>query len=133
MTRYVIDPPTLLLIAAGELTVHAGHQLVAPAALRPQALQRLFDAANRGELDDRTARQRHTALTETKIRVLGDRVSRWTAWQVAREQGWSSLAHAEYVAVARLQADALVATDPELAAAARDLVPLADPAALRRP
>nr|WP_284289828.1 hypothetical protein [Angustibacter aerolatus] len=66
-----------------------------------------------------------------KIRALGDRVSRWTSWQVAREQGWTSLRHAEYVAVTRLQADVLVALDPALVEAARGLVPLADVESLR--
>jgi hypothetical protein len=37
---------------------------------------------------------------------LIDRVSRRTAWRTAREHGWDELHHAEYLAVAHLQADA---------------------------
>lgn len=40
------------------------------------------------------------------MRLLGDRVSRRTAWEIAREQGWETTYGAEYVAVTRLQADA---------------------------
>ena len=58
------------------------------------------------------------------MRVLGDRMSRRTAWDIARERDWATLRQAEYLAVARLQADALVSVDPELAAAADGVVPL---------
>lgn len=64
-------------------------------------------------------------MTEIKLRLLGDRVSRRTAWRIARENGWDSLRDAEYLAVARLQADALVTVDQRLADAARDVVPVA--------
>jgi pimeloyl-ACP methyl ester carboxylesterase len=53
------------------------------------------------------------------------RMSRQTARRVAREHDWDTLRDAEYLAVTRLQADALVTVDPELAAVARDSVPLA--------
>jgi predicted nucleic acid-binding protein len=64
-------------------------------------------------------------MTEIKIRLLGDRVSRRTAWQVARQHGWDTLRDAEYIALTRLQADALVTVDPRLAAAARGAVAVA--------
>ena len=64
------------------------------------------------------------------MRLLGDRVSRRTAWKIAREQGWATTLDAEYLAVTRLQADALVTIDPKLAAKARDVVPVAPLAAL---
>ena len=64
-------------------------------------------------------------MTEIKIRLLGDRMSRKTAWRVARENDWDTLRDAEYLAVTKLQADALVTVDPELAAVARAAVPLA--------
>jgi hypothetical protein len=47
------------------------------------------------------------------------------AWRIATEQGWDDVAPAEYVAVARLQADVLVAADADLARRARALVALA--------
>jgi len=71
------------------------------------------------------ALQHHERLTELKMRLLGDRVSRRTAWRIAREQGWETTYDAEYLAVTRLQADALVTVDPALATMAKDVVPLA--------
>jgi predicted nucleic acid-binding protein len=59
------------------------------------------------------------------MRLLGDRVSRRVAWKIAREQNWDSTYDAEYLAVTRLQADALVTVDPALARKAHHLVPLA--------
>lgn len=52
-------------------------------------------------------------------------MSRGTAWQIAREQDWETLRDAEYLAVTRLQADALVTVDPALAARAEGIVPVA--------
>jgi predicted nucleic acid-binding protein len=50
------------------------------------------------------------------MRLLRDRVSRRTAWKIAREQGWeTTYDDAEYLAVAKLQADALVTVTPALA------------------
>ena len=54
----------------------------------------------------RTRRAAHP-LTELKIRVLGDRVSRATSFKLANEQGWETTFDAEYLAVTLLQADAL--------------------------
>jgi predicted nucleic acid-binding protein len=79
----------------------------------------------RGDLAERSALQHHERLTELKMRLLGDRVSRRTAWKIAREQGWETTYDAEYLAVTRLQADALVTVDAALAVKAKDVVPLA--------
>jgi predicted nucleic acid-binding protein len=49
-------------------------------------------------------------------------VSRWTAWEISREHDWETLRDAEYLAVARLQADALVTVDARLAALAEGIV-----------
>ncbi len=59
------------------------------------------------------------------MRLLGDRMSRRTAWKIAREQGWETTYDAEYIAVTKLQADALVTVNPAFAAKAKDLVTLA--------
>jgi len=91
----------------------------------PRRLALLFDAVRRGDLTENVALQLHDRLTELKMRLLGDRVSRRTAWRIAREHGWASMPDAEYLAVTKLQADALVTVDPALAAKADDLVPLA--------
>ena len=125
MTRYVIDAPTLLHLVASADEVSPSHQLVAPNVIRSQALSLLFQAVRRGDVTDKTALQYHEQLTELKMRLLGDRVSRRTAWRIAREQGWDTTYDAEYLAVTKLQADALVTVDPELATKARNVVPLA--------
>jgi predicted nucleic acid-binding protein len=125
MTRFVIDPPTLVLLAEDGRPIDSAHQLVAPNSIRSQALDLLLQSVNAGELTDRAALELHERMTELKIRVLGDRVSRRLAWRTAREHNWTTIRDAEYLAIAKLQADALIATDPELAAKASGLVPLA--------
>lgn len=130
MTRYAIDAPTLLHIVGQQLPVSPAHQLVAPNAVRTRALTLLLQQVEHGELTEKEARELHTRLTELKIRVLGDRVSRWTSFRLARERGWSTTYDAEYLAVARLQADALVTVDPDLARLAEGIVPLAPVEAL---
>ncbi len=83
-----------------------------------------------GQISDEVALQRHERTTEIKMRLLGDRVSRRTAWKIAREHGWDSTLDAEYLAVCKLQADALITIDPATAAKAAGIVPLAPVAAL---
>ncbi len=49
-----------------------------------------------------------------------------SAWKIAREHGWETTYEAaEYLAVTRLQADALVTIDPAMAAIAKGVVPTA--------
>jgi predicted nucleic acid-binding protein len=125
MARYVIDAATLLQIVAAGVPVSPRHQLVAPNLIRSQALSRLLEAVHRGDLTEEVALQHHERLTELKMRLLGDRVSRRTAWRIARQQGWQTTYEAEYLAVTRLQADALVTVDPAMATKAENVVPLA--------
>ncbi|WP_026817980.1 type II toxin-antitoxin system VapC family toxin [Arthrobacter castelli] len=125
MTRYVIDAPTLLHIVAKEIRVSSAHQLVAPNLIRSQALSLLLEDVQRGDLAENLALQHHERLTELKMRLLGDRVSRGTAWKIALEQGWDTTFDAEYLAVTKLQADALVTIDRAFAAKAEDIVSLA--------
>ncbi|MHA7172042.1 type II toxin-antitoxin system VapC family toxin [Arthrobacter monumenti] len=125
MTRYVIDAATLLHIVANEIRISSVHQLVAPNLIRSQALTLLLEEVRRGDLDENLALQHHERLTELKMRLLGDRVSRRTAWKIAREQGWDTTFDAEYLAVTKLQADALVTVDRAFASKAKDIVPLA--------
>jgi predicted nucleic acid-binding protein len=133
MTRYVIDAPTLVAVVRDDVPIDASHQIVAPNRVRSDALDLLYAEVRRGELTQSEARRLHERLTELKMRLLGDRVSRWTAWTIAAEHGWPSMLEAEYLAVTRLQADALVTIDPELAAAADGVVPTAPLAALSAP
>lgn len=135
MARYVIDAPTLLHVVDQDLALDAGHQLVAPNSIRSEALERLLLEVRAGRRSEKAALQCHQRMTELKIRLLGDRVSRRTAWDIARAHDWDSLRDAEYLAITRLQADALVTVDERLAGVAADLVPLAalDDLVLRTP
>jgi predicted nucleic acid-binding protein len=130
MTRFVIDAATIVHVVTHEIPISPGHQIVAPNTIRSEALALLFEAVGRGDLTEEAALQCHERITEMKMRVLGDRVSRRTAWRIAREQGWDTISDAEYLAVTRLQADALVTVDPALAAKAEGVVPLAPVEAL---
>jgi predicted nucleic acid-binding protein len=125
MARYVIDAPTLLHLVDGGLQIDPGHQLVAPNSIRSEALELLLLEVRAGQRTEAAALRAHERVTEMKLRLLGDRVSRRTAWRIARERDWDKLRDAEYLAVTRLQADALVTVDPRLAARARDVVPVA--------
>jgi predicted nucleic acid-binding protein len=130
VTRYVIDAPTLLQVVRDDISVSPTHQLVAPNLIRSQALSLLLAAVTRGELTEEAALEQHERLTALKMRLLGDRVSRRVAWQIARQRGWETTYDAEYLAVTRLQADALVTIDPAMATKARNVVPLAPVGAL---
>lgn len=125
MTRYVIDAPTLLHLIANDVRISPRHQIVAPNLIRSQGLSMLFEAVRHGDLAEDLALQHHERLTELKMRLLSDRVSRRSAWKIAREHGWETTYDAEYLAVAKLQADALVTVTPVLAAKAKEVVPLA--------
>jgi predicted nucleic acid-binding protein len=125
VARYVIDAPTLLHLVDSGLHVDPGHQLVAPNSIRSEALELLLRDVRAGKRAETAALQAHERMTEIKMRLLGDRVSRRTAWQLARQHDRNTLRDAEYLAVTRLQADALVTVDPSLAATARDVVAVA--------
>jgi predicted nucleic acid-binding protein len=125
MARYVIDAPTLLHLVDAGLHIDPGHQLVAPNSIRSEALELLLRDVRAGQRTEAAALQAHERMTGIKIRLLGDRVSRRIAWQVAREHDWTTLRDAEYLALTRLQADALVTVDPSLAATARNVVAVA--------
>lgn len=132
MARYVIDAPTLLHVIAHGVEISPTHQLVAPNMIRSQALALLLEAVRSDEMSEAVALGHHERLTELKMRLLGDRVSRRTAWKIAREYGWATTFDAEYLAVCRLQADALVTVDEALAARAAGIVPLAPLEALSK-
>jgi len=125
MARYAIDAPTLLHLVDHQVSPHPDHQLVAPNSIRSEALEVLLQEVSAGSRSDAEALACHERMTELKMRLLGDRVSRRTAWRIARDRQWTSLRDAEYLAVARLQADALVTVDRDLALKAQDLVRLA--------
>jgi indolepyruvate ferredoxin oxidoreductase alpha subunit len=122
VTRFVVDCGTLLRIAAGEVEVAAGHQLVAPTLVRSQALSALYEAARRGEISVAEGLERVTRINSLKVRFLGDKVLQRTAWRVAAELGWETTYDAEFVALTQLQADVFVTSDAKLARAVSGLV-----------
>jgi predicted nucleic acid-binding protein len=125
MTRYAIDSDIALRLIREESDAARRHQLVGPAVLRSHALGALYRDVRTGAVTEAEGRQQLERLAELKIRLLGDRVSRATAWKIAAALGWDDIAGAEYLAVASLQADALVTDDPALASAADGIVRVA--------
>lgn len=122
MAKYVIEPAVALSLAAQNVAIPARHKLLAPSLLRSQVLALLFAQVRRGELSQAEASRRLDYLRRLQIRLLGDRVLQRTAWTMALELGWQDTFVAEYLALTRLQADALVTENSELAAAATPLV-----------
>jgi predicted nucleic acid-binding protein len=133
VTRFVVDCETLLRIAAGEVEVAPGHQLVAPTLVRSQALAALYQAARRGEISAAEGLERVTRINSLKVRFLGDKVLQRTAWRVADQLGWETTFEAEFVALTQLQADVFVTSDTDFARAVSGLVETATPEALRQP
>jgi hypothetical protein len=125
VARYVIDAPTLVHLVDNALRVDPDHQVVAPNTIRSEALQLLLGDVRRGERTEKVALAMHEQVTELKMRLLGDRVSRGTAWRLAREHDWESLRDAEYLAIAKLQADALITINADLATKATGIVRVA--------
>ena len=131
MTRFVVDCETLLRVAAGEIEVAPGHQLVAPTLVRSQALASLYAAARRGDISAAEGFERVIRINSLKVRFLGDKVLQQTAWRVADQLGWETTIDAEFVALTQLQADAFVTSDSELARAVSGLVETVTIEALR--
>jgi predicted nucleic acid-binding protein len=125
MTRFVIDAPVAIHLAAERAAIPAGNALVAPTLLRSQALALLYGAVRDGETSEQAAKQILDGIRALRIRLLGDRVLQAVAWSVASTLGWPDTYRAEYIALTRLQADALVTFDKELADAASTLVRVA--------
>jgi predicted nucleic acid-binding protein len=132
MTRFVVDADTLLRIAAGEIDVASGHQLLAPTLVRSQALSALYEAARRGEVSAASGLERVTRVNSLRVRFLGDKVLQRTAWRIADQLEWETTFDAEFVALTQLQADVFVTSDRDLARAVSGLVETATIDALRR-
>lgn len=122
MTRYAIDSITAIRLIEDVREISPKHSLVAPGILRSHALASLYRAVRKGTLNERDARASLEGLARLKIRLLADRVSRATAWKIAAQLNWDDTTLAEYLAVASLQADALIAGDDKLASAATGIV-----------
>jgi predicted nucleic acid-binding protein len=132
MTRYAIDAAVALRLVRESRGADERRQLVGPSVLRSHALSMLYRDVREGRLDEQTGRELLEGLAGLKIRLLGDRVSRSTAWRIAEQLDWNDTIAAEYLAVAVLQADVLVTEDEHLSSAAHGIIPLASYADLLR-
>jgi predicted nucleic acid-binding protein len=133
MTRYAIDADVAIRLIRDGSDADQRHQLVGPSVLRSQALSLLFRDVRAGRLSEAEGRRSLERLAAMTIRLLGDRVSRATAWKLADRLGWDDIGPAEYLAVATLRADALVTDDEALASAAAGIVDVVGYEALARP
>jgi predicted nucleic acid-binding protein len=125
MTRFVVDPLAVIELASNRIEVASTHELLAPTLLRSQTLSLVHEAVHRGEIPADVGRDRLNLIGQIKIRYLGDAVLRRNAWDLAEKLGRPSTYKTEYLALTRLQGDALVTLDPELARLAENVVPVA--------
>lgn len=133
MTKFVIYPEVALRLAEEKAILPAEHRLLAPTLLRSQLLAQLYRLVGEGKMTKREADQQLTYVRGLRIRLLGDRVLQQVAWQVADQLGWPDTLDAEYLALTKLQGDALVTLNADIRAAAADLVVVAPYTALLRP
>jgi predicted nucleic acid-binding protein len=131
LTRFVVDCGVVLHLASEGIEVAAEHELLAPTLLRSQTLSALHEAVHRDEITETVALERLARIQAMAIRLLGDAVLRRNAWQLADRLGWGETYDAEYLALTRLQADAFVTLDVELARRVEGVVPTATIEALR--
>ncbi len=131
MTRFVVDCGVVLRLASEEIEVPPEHELLAPTLLRSQTLSALHEAVHNGELSADVALDRLARIWAMPIRLLGDAVLRRRAWKLAEQLGWAETYDAEYVALTKLQADAFVTLDEELARRVEGIVPTATIEALQ--
>ena len=125
MSRYVIDLGAMLHILDSEEHLTTEHMLLAPTLIRSQVLDALYQHVQRDLLSKSEARRRLDRFAQMKLRYLGDKVLRNQAWKVAEQMGWESTHVAEYVALAQLQADALVTMNPDLASSLEGVIDVA--------
>jgi predicted nucleic acid-binding protein len=122
ITRYVVDASVVLrLLEMGE-DPSAELRLLAPTLMRSEVLDALYRSVRMGEITEKVGRERLAAFSRMKVRYLGDKVLRSEAWKIADQLGWESTYPAEYVALTRLQADALVTLYEDLGAELGGLV-----------
>jgi predicted nucleic acid-binding protein len=131
MTRFVVDCGVVLQLASEDYEVPGEHELLAPTLLRSQTLSALHEAVHRSDMSVDEAEVLLARIQDIKIRLLGDAVLRRNAWKVADELGWAETYDAEYVALTKLQADAFVTLDEDLARRVEGIVPTAAIGALR--
>lgn len=124
MTRYAIDAAVAIEMVRSQWSPPADLRLLAPAWLKSHATRIIYDEVLAGDLDDPAAVRLLDDLASVPVRFLADRVSRTTAFRIARQLALVDPVPAEYLAIAKLQTDALVTDDTDLAAWASGIVPV---------
>ncbi|ART70027.1 hypothetical protein BTO20_16880 [Mycobacterium dioxanotrophicus] len=133
MTTFVIDAQVAIDLATDGATIPPQHSLAAPTLLRSQALALVYESVHRGQIDERVGRRILDGIRGLRIRLLGDRSLQDHAWRIAAQLNWPDTYRAEYIALTRLQADALATADSQLADAARAFVDIVTPDHILRP
>jgi predicted nucleic acid-binding protein len=131
MANYVIGPDVAIHLAEREMAISGGHRLLAPTLLRSQVLSRLYRATREGAITKKDAERRLDYLRALRIRFLGDRVLQQVAWKIAQQLEWPDTFDAEYIALTRLQADAFITLDADLARVVAGIVSIESVEALR--
>jgi predicted nucleic acid-binding protein len=126
----VIGPDVALYLTRDGAEVPGHVQLLAPTLIRSQLLSRLYQSVASGLMAKQDAERQLDRVRGLRLRLLGDRVLQRAAWEIAEQLGWPDTLDAEYVALTRLQADAFVTLDPDLAKAVAGVVPIASVDAL---
>lgn len=133
MAKYVISPDVGLCLAERNAAVEGEHRILAPTLFRSQILSLLYRAVQQGRIAKTEADRRLSYLRSLRIRYLGDRVLQAEAWKIADQLGWPDTLDGECLALTRLQADAFITLNDELARAAKGVVPTASVEALSKP
>ncbi|MFW0148301.1 type II toxin-antitoxin system VapC family toxin [Mycobacterium sp. smrl_JER01] len=133
MTIFVVDAPVAINLATTEAIIPSVHSLTAPTLLRSQVLALVYGSVRSGTIDERTGRDILDRIRGLQIRLLGDRSLQAHAWRIAAQLNWPDTYQAEFIALTRLQADALATDDPQLASAASTFVTVAAPDDILRP
>ena len=131
MPRYVVTPEVALQLVSADVAVAEENELLAPTLIRSQLVSMLYRSVRAGERERSQAFALLDGVRALRLRLLGDRVLQRVAWSIAAEQGWPDTFQAEYVALTKLQADALVTLDPQLRDAVEGVVAVAPIDALR--
>ena len=121
MSRLVMHSSALIPLLE-ENRALPGHELLAPGSARSAVLNLLYRDFRAGRRSEKEVKALLKRLAEMKIRWFNDRVLRSTAFDVARALEHPDTQLAEYIALTRLQGEALVTQDRDAPAACGGLV-----------
>jgi len=94
---------------------------VAPPLLWPEVRSALYEAASRGEISSRAARESLRAIESGPIRPRTHARLGRRAWEIADRLGWMKTYDAEYLALAELLGCRILTLDSGIRDAARRL------------